>query len=58
MCVVVPCLLVAPYANAMDTANSSFRDPDVVGRTEKSEHSRVKLALPSVVCRVYCACRL
>ncbi|KAE9295966.1 hypothetical protein PR003_g23869 [Phytophthora rubi] len=28
MCVVVPCLLVAPYANAMDTANSSFRDPD------------------------------
>ncbi|KAE9286107.1 hypothetical protein PF008_g26746 [Phytophthora fragariae] len=28
MCVVVPGLLVAPYANAMDTANSSFRDPD------------------------------
>ncbi|KAL3659314.1 hypothetical protein V7S43_015585 [Phytophthora oleae] len=26
--VVVPCLLVAPYADAMDTANSSFKDPD------------------------------
>ncbi|KAL4150254.1 hypothetical protein PRNP1_009658 [Phytophthora ramorum] len=28
MCVIVPCLLIAPYANAMDTANSSFKDPD------------------------------
>ncbi|GMF25889.1 unnamed protein product [Phytophthora lilii] len=28
MSVVVPCLLVAPYANSMDTANSSFKDPD------------------------------
>ncbi|KAG1696777.1 hypothetical protein DVH05_017998 [Phytophthora capsici] len=26
--VIVPCLLIAPYANAMDTANSSFKDPD------------------------------
>ncbi|KAG6616396.1 Reticulon-4-interacting protein 1 [Phytophthora cinnamomi] len=28
MCAIVPCLLVAPYANAMDTANSSFKEPD------------------------------
>jgi hypothetical protein len=28
MCVIVPCLLVAPYATAMDTASSSFKDPD------------------------------